>query len=123
MKLPGSSPVHRVRILGNSICVLRPEKVGLRGFRTGVQLPSPPPNSANPNSEMSSDFAYVAFPKNFRLSKLQWVYFLLWGYKMCIDISSGLYVVMVKLITTLCLMIGERSVAFEIISKIKLRER
>ena len=44
----------------------------LTGFRTGVQLPSTPPKSANPNVERCSDFAYSAPPAQYDPNLILW---------------------------------------------------
>ena len=57
---------------GTLIHRLRSYKVLLTGFRTGVQLPSTPPKSANPNVERCSDFAYSAPPAQYDPNLILW---------------------------------------------------
>ena len=50
---------------GNPESVLRPEKVLLKRFRTGVRLPSAPPKRINPNLvPVGNGFGFIIFSEN-----------------------------------------------------------
>ena len=56
---------------GNPESVLRPEKVLLKRFRTGVRLPSAPPKVHRNFDRITVDFFYARKPLEIRLSAVQ----------------------------------------------------